>query len=367
MEKAEFMPTRTTTNNAEKQGVLIKGKDVIMLDAPAVLPSPDTPLLTEAQDIVGAINELKKLSSGEGGEKDWQPPEDWLDVPEPEPWEAYFLIELNDSKNDTLGFQFSFCDPQTGSPGIGKIIIDWGDGNIQTFDESEAGVSWYGKLYHIYSQVGQYLIKVTADEKSCCLSTITYADTDSGVSLSFPQYGLLIAKLGKNICPERYKGQTNMSSFYDCKRLHWVKINGNSRFSIDCFSYCTALKKPEFAEPITYIPQRCFEAIYTLTDNMIDLSDVTEIGDGAFEYCRQIKNIYLPRCTKIGRSAFQQCTGLESIYAPNCTEVADWAFSYCTSLSKAVFADGCTFGSRVFSECFNLYPRPDGTTKKDYN
>jgi len=41
-----------------KEGYLIKGKDAIMLDAPELLPSPDTPLLTEAQDLVGAINEL---------------------------------------------------------------------------------------------------------------------------------------------------------------------------------------------------------------------------------------------------------------------------------------------------------------------
>lgn len=50
----------------DKKGYAIKARDVIMLDAPEVFLSPDTPLLTEAQDVAGAINEL----FNEGGEGD---------------------------------------------------------------------------------------------------------------------------------------------------------------------------------------------------------------------------------------------------------------------------------------------------------
>lgn len=49
----------------DKEGMIVKGKDVVMLDAREVLLSPDTPLLTKAQDVAGAINEL--FSSGTGG------------------------------------------------------------------------------------------------------------------------------------------------------------------------------------------------------------------------------------------------------------------------------------------------------------
>lgn len=48
-----------------KVGTIIAGKDVVRLGAPEVLLSPDTPLLTNAQDVAGAINEL--FSEGEGG------------------------------------------------------------------------------------------------------------------------------------------------------------------------------------------------------------------------------------------------------------------------------------------------------------
>lgn len=48
-----------------EEGIEIAGKDVILLNAHEVLLSPDTPLLTEAQDLAGAINEL--FQSGGGG------------------------------------------------------------------------------------------------------------------------------------------------------------------------------------------------------------------------------------------------------------------------------------------------------------
>ena len=53
-------------DETHKEGTLIKGKDVIQLEAPEVLLSPDTPLLTEAQDVAGAINELFRSGSGGG-------------------------------------------------------------------------------------------------------------------------------------------------------------------------------------------------------------------------------------------------------------------------------------------------------------
>lgn len=48
----------------EEKGYAIQARDVIMLDAPKVLPSPLTPLNTKAQDYVGAINEI---AAGAGG------------------------------------------------------------------------------------------------------------------------------------------------------------------------------------------------------------------------------------------------------------------------------------------------------------
>lgn len=48
----------STETKTYKEGQLIKGKDFIRLESPLVLLSKNTPLLTEAQDVAGAINEL---------------------------------------------------------------------------------------------------------------------------------------------------------------------------------------------------------------------------------------------------------------------------------------------------------------------
>ncbi|MGN0587168.1 MAG: hypothetical protein ACI4JF_07775, partial [Oscillospiraceae bacterium] len=56
-----------TDEDSGKVGSVIHGKDIILLDAPEVMLSPDTPLLTNAQDVAGAINELFQLDPG-GGE-----------------------------------------------------------------------------------------------------------------------------------------------------------------------------------------------------------------------------------------------------------------------------------------------------------
>lgn len=63
-----------SVTETKEQGYMIQGKDVIFLNAPKIYPPQDpdllpdgqyTPLLTEAQDFVGAINEL--FLSGSGG------------------------------------------------------------------------------------------------------------------------------------------------------------------------------------------------------------------------------------------------------------------------------------------------------------
>ena len=50
------------------EGIEIKGKDIVKLNAPFVYLSDDTPLLTSAQDLAGAINELFQGGSGGGDE-----------------------------------------------------------------------------------------------------------------------------------------------------------------------------------------------------------------------------------------------------------------------------------------------------------
>lgn len=69
MDDESYIDLYTATDEEtgeETEGMIVKGKDVVMLNAPEVLLSPETPLLTEAQDVAGAINELFGLGAKGG-------------------------------------------------------------------------------------------------------------------------------------------------------------------------------------------------------------------------------------------------------------------------------------------------------------
>lgn len=337
----------------------------------------DIPLDTEAQDFAGAINELKKLSEGEGGE--WQPPADWLEVPEPGEWEANFLIEIRNK----MTFGMSFYDPTDSYQGRGNVTIDWGDGTVETYvgrTVDEQG-NQYGNPRasfhsHTYADQGQYVVKAVTDEHSCFL----YQTRD--VAYSENNVNLLIVKTGEKICLDKYGEHETSGTFRGSYRLHWAKINGSSKMQDNGnFQNCVSLKRLDLAVPMTEIPRYCF--FYTNIPKNFDFSKITKIDTYGFYSANLPAKISLPECTEIGSNVFYnskvleisapKCTVigasastynyfLNSFSAPACTSVGNGAFSGCYALETAEFADDCTFGTNCFQYCRCLYPRPDGST-----
>lgn len=337
----------------------------------------DIPLDTKAQDFAGAINELKKLSEGEGGE--WQPPDDWLEVPEPGAWEANFLIEIRNK----MTFGMSFYDPTNGYQGRGNVIIDWGDGTVETYvgyTVDEQGFQWGNPRArfhsHTYAEQGQYVVKATVDELSCFLYNVRDAEYGS------QSVNILIAKTGKKICLDKYEGHEGSGTFGFNYRLHWAKINGSSKMQGNGgFQDCVSLKRLDLAVPMTEIPPHCFS--YANIPKNFDFSKITKIDTYGFYNANLPEKIFLPECMEIGANAFYvsgileisapKCTAvsasalsynyfLSSFYAPACTSVGSGAFNGCYALETAEFAEDCTFGTNCFQNCYSLYTRPDGST-----
>lgn len=67
---------------------------------------------------------------------------------------------------------------------------------------------------------------------------------------------------------------------------------------------------------------------------------VTEIGESAFQDCKSLTSISLPKTlTQIGDHAFTRCTSLTSIAIPaHVSKIGKYAFHMCESLSRAEFA-----------------------------
>lgn len=84
---------------------------------------------------------------------------------------------------------------------------------------------------------------------------------------------------------------------------------------------------------------------------------VTEIGEGAFAYCRRLTAVTIPASVKsIGRDAFTWCRGLTGITIPDgVTKIGDHAFKNCQGLrSMAIPASVTEIGNGVFSGCTML-------------
>ena len=83
-------------------------------------------------------------------------------------------------------------------------------------------------------------------------------------------------------------------------------------------------------------------------------SGVTSIGDYAFYYMPNLKNIEIPASvTTIGKSAFAFCTKLENITIPaNVATIGERAFEGCSALkSIAIPASVTTMGQSAFAYC----------------
>lgn len=310
--------------------------------------------------------------------EEWQPPDDWLEVPEPGEWEANFLIEIRNIPT----FCIRLFHPKTGYGGYGNVTVDWGDGTVETYEgQSANGIGPRRSDYHshTYSEPGQYVVKVLTDELSCFLNRVRDENRNS------TSINLLIAKTGKNIrlvnVPDDPSGwRTSDGTFGFNYRLQWVKINGSSQMQSYGFSNCMSLRRLDLSEPMTEIPNQCFALAFVpsnfdfskiqkideygfaqaILPSKIILLECVEIGNRSFNVSA-IEEISAPKCAKISDYAFPSNRCLKIFYAPLCASTGNYSFQDCWGLEIVEFSDDCTFGTNCFQNCYSLYPRPDGS------
>lgn len=84
---------------------------------------------------------------------------------------------------------------------------------------------------------------------------------------------------------------------------------------------------------------------------------ITDIADGAFEYCEKLVRIDIPNSViRIGEEAFHGCESLTSVTIPNSvTSIEERAFSGCTSLTSFTIPGSVTkIGRYAFEDCERL-------------
>lgn len=281
-----------------------------------------------------------------GGDDDWQPPDWWIEVPEPEPYEMYFLVLVFYPPENV---QFVLSNPVNVNTGGGNVKIDWGDGTVY---DSAGGYWSLTNLSHKYNAEGQYLVKVTTTDESRFFQEFRYGRT-------------LIAKIGSEIILNNDEiaegGGSTQNPFWNKNYLFLAVINckNGGLPRINAFRECSNLRKINIAVPPKVIGDSSFLGCKCLT--RFDFSAAVLLDNLS---CKNsgFTEINAPLCTSIGDTAFDNCYNLRSVNAPLCTSVGSQAFLQCYDLRKAVFAEDCVFGSNCFENCVSLYPRPDEST-----
>ena len=119
-----------------------------------------------------------------------------------------------------------------------------------------------------------------------------------------------------------------------------VVPEGVTEIGEGAFSWCSNLKSVVIPEGVTVIGERAFCECKKL-ESVVIPEGVTEIGEYAFDNCENLKSVVIPKSTrKIGKEAFENCSSLASVQIMNPrTEIGERAFYGCRNLDRMILSD----------------------------
>lgn len=161
----------------------------------------------------------------------------------------------------------------------------------------------------------------------------------------------------------------NDGAFSECTSLESVTLPESlESISGYAFYHCSALKALNIADSagnfasvdgVLYNKDKtkiiCYPAGKENTEFSIP-SDVTAIGDYAFNYAQNLKSIAFPESVQsIGEYAFRYCTAIEALTIPENASISYGGFDHCTGLTTLTLPSSVTeIGSWGFANCTSL-------------
>lgn len=168
--------------------------------------------------------------------------------------------------------------------------------------------------------------------------------------------------------------ELNCFALSDCYNITSVTFGENSQLTSigdGAFNWCESLESITIPDSVTSIGDGAFCFCAKLTSITIP-DGVKSIGNHAFAGCSALESITIPDSVlNIGDSAFEECTALKSITIPGSVlSIGQRTFAGCSGLESAIIADGVTsIGDDTFLNCTNLVnvSLPDSLTSISFN
>ena len=136
-------------------------------------------------------------------------------------------------------------------------------------------------------------------------------------------------------------------AFAESENLEKIVIPESvTKIESDAFFQTKWLENKRLENPLVIVNSILIDAT-TATGTVTIPSNITQIGDSAFD-CSEVTEIVISEnVTQIGSSAFYGCDNLKQITIPgSVSEVPDFAFSYCLNLEEVILLEGVC--QRVF-------------------
>lgn len=187
---------------------------------------------------------------------------------------------------------------------------------------------------------------VSIGEKAFCACTgLTDLALGDGVTSIEKSAFIDCENLASIVLPESVT-QIGDYAFNNCKRLASITIPASvTNIGVDVFSGCSTLERIEVdSENLNY----------TSLDGILFSKDLTKIV--RYPEGRSGDYTIPSNVTSIGDYAFERCAGLTNVIIPNSvTSIEDNAFRECISLTNVTIPNGVTYiGYGVFLKCENL-------------